>query len=159
MHFLPQVKKNLEQSVPRRSTRSPLPLRVVTSLGSIVKRDRFNHAGWRPRALFTLRESRRGQLKAWGWEAQAVEIKDKAWEAKKQIVDVLETLWDSFWYPNLSRIHPKTNLNHEKSSLGSLFWIQALSGGALKVSWGELGAKYVPNGVLGSQMLISANQC
>ena len=35
---LKKVKNNLEQPVPRRSTRSPYPLRVVTSLGSLVNR-------------------------------------------------------------------------------------------------------------------------
>ena len=49
-------------------------------------------------------------LEAGGWEAEALEDEDKAWEAKKQILYGLEALWGPFWCPNPSKILCATHI-------------------------------------------------
>ena len=77
----------------------------------------------RPRALFTLRDPAEANGRQGGLEAGRLrsEDEDKAGEAKRQILYVLEALWDPFWYPNPSKIDPKSSWNHQKSSSGRLF--------------------------------------
>ena len=81
------------------------------------------------------------------------EDEDKAGEAKRQILYVLEALWDPFWCPNPSKIDPKSSWNHQKSSSGSLVG----PGGAQEVfhecpggTWGQPGPRF--GMVLGSRI-------
>ena len=72
--------------------------------------------------MFSLRDPaeanwRQGRLEA-GRLRSADE--DKAGDAKRQILYVLEALGDPFWCPNPTKIDPKSSWNHQKSSLGSL---------------------------------------
>ena len=72
--------------------------------------------------LFSLRDPAKANWRQGRLEAGRLryEDEDKAGEAKRQILYVLEALWDPFWCPNPSKIDPKSSWNHQKSNSGSL---------------------------------------
>ena len=101
----------------------PAPLRVLEDLGNRLGTD-FNHAGGESPAhclRFANPAEANGRLGRLEAGRLRYEDEDKAGKAKRQILYVLEALWDPFRCPYPSKIDPKSSWNHQKLSSGSRF--------------------------------------